>query len=48
MVHLSDEILFSNKGTSYNATKIQRKFECLLLREIKLQEKATTSEIPNI
>ena len=24
MVHLSDEILFSNKGMSYNATKIHR------------------------
>ena len=24
MVHLSDDILFSNKRTSYNATKIHR------------------------
>lgn len=48
MVHLSDEILFSNKRTSYNATKIHREnLNAYCLGKLNCK-KATNSEIPNV
>ena len=49
MVHLSDEILFSNKGMSYNATKIHREnLNAYCLGKVNYMKKATNSKIPNI